>query len=350
METNNLELETLTDATLAEELYIRSPRLEESEAVAAMIRACDEADGQDPEITAEDIQTEWRKPGFDLKQDAWVVVAPASNPQDAGPGEVIAGYQEVWNREGHALLNGDGYVHPLYRGMGVGTAMLRRMEVRARQHIPLADPNRRVAVRNGTLGTDLASHELHKNEGYQPIRFMWRMEIDMEAAPPAPIWPDGIALRPFDLGRDTRPVFDALHEAFRDHWGYVPWNFEWWQDRTTNQPEFDPNLYFVAWDTRQPGGQIAGAALCNYRVGKGWVSQIGVRRPYRRMGLGLALLNHALGEFYRRGDRLVGLGVDASNPTGATRLYEKAGLHVAHEYVVFEKELRPGEEWQIENE
>ena len=36
------------------------------------------------------------------------------------------------------------------------------------------------------------------------------------------------------------------------------------------------------------------------------------------------------------------LGVDAASPTGATRLYEKAGLRVVHEYAIFQKELRPG--------
>jgi hypothetical protein len=34
--------------------------------------------------------------------------------------------------------------------------------------------------------------------------------------------------------------------------------------------------------------------------------------------------------------------VDASNPTGATRLYEKVGMHIAVEDVLYEKELRPG--------
>jgi mycothiol synthase len=53
-------------------------------------------------------------------------------------------------------------------------------------------------------------------------------------------------------------------------------------------------------------------------------------------------LHAAFGEFYRRGLRTVGLGVDAASLTGATRLYEMAGMHVAHEYILFEKILEPG--------
>jgi ribosomal protein S18 acetylase RimI-like enzyme len=58
----------------------------------------------------------------------------------------------------------------------------------------------------------------------------------------------------------------------------------------------------------------------------------------------MALLQHSFAEFWRRGMRTIGLGVDAANPTGATRLYQRAGMQVAAEYVLYEKELRPGAE------
>jgi hypothetical protein len=40
--------------------------------------------------------------------------------------------------------------------------------------------------------------------------------------------------------------------------------------------------------------------------------------------------------------KTIGLGVDAQNPTGATRLYQKVGMYAASEFVTYEKELRPG--------
>ena len=72
-----------------------------------------------------------------------------------------------------------------------------------------------------------------------------------------------------------------------------------------------------------------------------------MRRPWRKRGLGEALLLHAFNEFYKRGMLTIGLGVDASNPTGATRLYQKVGMTVAVEDVLYEKELRPGRELEI---
>ena len=108
--------------------------------------------------------------------------------------------------------------------------------------------------------------------------------------------------------------------------------------------DIDPSLWYIAWD----GDQIAGFALDRYRNGHGWVGTLGVRRPWRKHGLGLALLYHSFGEFYKRGKQTASLGVDAANPTGATRLYQKAGMHVAAEYVSYEKELRPGLEPEVD--
>ena len=69
---------------------------------------------------------------------------------------------------------------------------------------------------------------------------------------------------------------------------------------------------------------------------------VGVRRAWRRRGLGLALLRHAFGEYRRRGVRKVGLSVDAESVTGAPRLYERAGMRLQTGYVVYVKEIRPG--------
>jgi ribosomal protein S18 acetylase RimI-like enzyme len=75
-----------------------------------------------------------------------------------------------------------------------------------------------------------------------------------------------------------------------------------------------------------------------------WVHSLGVKRPWRRQGIALAMLRHTFGEFYRRGIHKVGLGVDGQSLTGATRLYEKAGMHPVYEETLYEKELRPGVE------
>jgi GNAT superfamily N-acetyltransferase len=222
--------------------------------------------------------------------------------------------------------------------------MLRALDVRARELMHNAAPGLRVYIRNGMDLSDKVGQELHTNEGYRPVRYFWEMEIELNGAPQKPVWPEGIRLLPLRVGQDEHVMYELMEESFHDHWGHVPRSFEVWRHRTIDAPGYDPGLWFIAWD----GEQAAGGVMNRHRGEKGWVGTLGVRRPWRKQGLGLSLLLHSFGEFHRRGDRRIGLGVDASSLTGATRLYEKAGMHVSQEYVVYEKELRPGKE--IEDE
>jgi ribosomal protein S18 acetylase RimI-like enzyme len=163
------------------------------------------------------------------------------------------------------------------------------------------------------------------------------MRIDMTEAPPAPRWPSGIAARTFRPGLDDRATFDTVEEAFSDHWGHVPMDYEGWL-RRIDQPTFDPSLWFVA----TSGEEIVGTSLCTTSVGEGWVSSVGVRRAWRKRGLGLALLLYSFGVFWERGLPAAALGVDADSLTGATRLYEKAGMRVVERYDRVSKVLREG--------
>jgi mycothiol synthase len=275
------------------------------------------------------LQHEWEDPEFDLERDAFVV--------ETGDGRIV-GYESFYNLHEHATLEMDGYVHPDFKGRGIGTLLLRMVEARARGEIELAVPDVRVSLRGIIDNRDPQSHDLLRNEGYLPLRYHWRMEITLDSPPPAPKFPEGIELRPFMQGEHDVPVWQAQNEAFRDHWGSHEVTLEDWRRSKFDDPEFDPTLWPIAWD----GDQVAGFSLNRYRMGIGWIRTLGVRRPWRRRGLAEALLLHSFGEFYRRGTMTIGLGVDAQNPTGATRLYQKAGMHAASEYVTYEKELRPG--------
>ena len=108
--------------------------------------------------------------------------------------------------------------------------------------------------------------------------------------------------------------------------------------RETDKPSFDSSLWFLARD----GEEVCGVALCKVPGDEGWVDVVGVRRPWRTRGLGLALLRHAFAEYHRRGVRKVDLSVDAKSVAGAPRLYSRAGLSVNSSYVIYLKELRPG--------
>ncbi|MFH2103952.1 MAG: GNAT family N-acetyltransferase [Chloroflexota bacterium] len=308
------------------------------DAIAVLIREVWQADG-DPFMTEtiDDLRNDWSRPGRNLTTDAWVVTAP--NGQ-------IVGFEEGLDRHGHAIILGGGYVHPEYLNLGIGTALVRRLEAWAGEHLAQAAPDLQVTIDFGGLGSyDQKSHALLESEGYKPVHYFWRMEVTLDCPPAAPMWPQGIDICPFDPEVQMRAIYAADEEVFEDHWGYFPTPFEKWKHRRTVERPFDPGLWHVAWD----GDEIAGFSLTNYRNEIGWVSNLGVRLPRRKRGLGLALLLHSFHAFYERGTPTVGLGVDAENKTGATSLYEKAGMKTIQSYLTFEKVLRAGKEIGVQS-
>jgi ribosomal protein S18 acetylase RimI-like enzyme len=171
------------------------------------------------------------------------------------------------------------------------------------------------------------------------------MARDLAGDLPAPAWPAGITVRTMQPG-DEMALYRAKNEAFRDHWGHVEApeqeGFAAWQHRRINDSSYDSSLWFVALD----GNQIAGFSLCQLRTSEdpamGWVNSLGVRRPWRRRGLAKALLYQSFAALRQRGQASIGLDVDGSSLTGATQLYQQAGMREIRQTIFFEKELRAG--------
>ena len=311
---------------------LRSVRWTDLKSVAQLIYDACEADGDIAvAVSPDELRQEWETPPFNLATDAFVVEAPDGR---------IVGYEAFNSGQAHASLETDGYVHPDFKGQGLGTTLLRAIEARASKEMALADPEARIFLRSIVDNRDMSSRDLHVNEGYAPVRYHWRMEIVLDTPLSLPGLPARLELRPFQKGEHDRAVWAAQNESFRDNWGSHEIPFEDWVRDKFNDPEFDPTLWRIAWD----GDEVAGISLNRYRMGIGWIRTLGVRRAWRKRGLGEALLLHSFDEFYRRGTKTIGLGVDAANPTGATRLYQKVGMYAASEFATYEKELRPGKE------
>jgi mycothiol synthase len=280
-------------------------------------------------LNAAELANEWKNEGFIVERDVFVV--------ETKDGRIV-GSEEFYKAKDHHLLKADGFVHPDFKGLGIGSSLLQRAEERAQAEMELASPDLQVSLQCLMDNKDETGHALLHTKGYSPTRYYWSMEVNLEGAPPAPLFPAEIELRPFNKDEHAVAVWQADNEVFHDHWGSHEASFEEWSHAKFGNPKFDPTLWMIAWE----GDQIAGFSQNRYRMGKGWVGTIGVRRPWRKKGLGLALLHQTFGEFYNRGMKTIGLGVDSSNPTGATHLYERAGMHVVSEYVKYEKRLRAG--------
>ena len=88
------------------------------------------------------------------------------------------------------------------------------------------------------------------------------------------------------------------------------------------------------------GDEIAAGTICTGGTyGGGFVQVLFTRRPWRRQGVGAALLGDALRRFWERGEHSVGLCADSASDTGAFRLYERAGMAPVLGWVLYDKEF-----------
>jgi mycothiol synthase len=300
--------------SLPEGFSVRPPTLDDVEAASAVIEADERQLRGEVQWGAADMRDWWSQ--LDIERNAWLV---------ENEGRVVAIGSVMQRGE---KLDGWMTVDPDFCGRGISTALVGLAEARARE---LGGPT----IKLGTFAENTAGRMLLEGLGYRDVRHYYEMRIELEGPPPDPEWPPGLEAIPFDLA-DARSLHAAINDAFAGEWNFYQRPFEEFKKFRLDAPDFDPTLWFVVKDA----GEIAAFALCwANRFGGPHVGLIGVREPWRRRGLALALLRHAFGEFHRRGERRVGLGVDADNATGAALLYERAGMHVHAEEIVYEKGL-----------
>lgn len=316
---------------------MRPMRLEDVEGTLDVINAATrKVWGVDKE-TLEQGLAEWGDPTWNLERDTRVVTDPSGR---------IVGYGEAWDQVApYVHIYCYGKVHPDFTGLGIGSALIEWAEESAKNFIGLCPADARVSIIDTVPSLAEDACRLLENNGYAHIRSHHNMRIDMDAPPPAPLTPEGVVVRHVRPD-EIREIMFALHESFMDHWNFIPEPFEQEWERVqrwmATDPTFDLSLWFVA----EADGEICGA--CRNRMKPeegpnfGWIGSLGVRRKWRKMGIGLALLRASFGEFYRRGVTQVGLGVDAGSLTGALRLYESAGMRVYRSMNFYEKEIRPG--------
>jgi ribosomal protein S18 acetylase RimI-like enzyme len=137
--------------------------------------------------------------------------------------------------------------------------------------------------------------------------------------PPAPTWPAEIKVTSLTGPHDAMAAHSLLTTAYDLGGGTIDAFAPWWSALTSDS-EYDPTLFFLA---RDGSGEIVGVAHC-------WTSaflkDIAVAGPWRRKGIGTALLLHLFHVFKARGAAHLNLKVESDNPSGAERLYHQLGM------------------------
>ena len=300
---------------------LRPPRREDAAAIAAALNEFNRAFGFDLD-SPEEVAVWLEFPSFDLEHDVRVAVVD---------GEIV-GYSEAFAPPGD-----DNFVFADVRAGPAHTeaseALLEFVEEHARE---VAAPGGKIKIWTAEKAEDWRT--FLEARGYELRRYSLRMIAGLEDEPPEPTWPAGISVRTLRGEEDELPAYELEQETFADQGDdHVPESFEDWRHWMRRDP-FDPGLWFLAF----AGDELVGISLCRGEWAGdpefGWVSVLGVRRAWRRKGLGSALLFHSFRELRARGKKRVGLGVRADNATGAVRLYERVGMRVVSRNLWYERE------------
>lgn len=297
-------------------------------AIADLANAANRADGVEEHVDAERLLNFYRHEDEHFKGTRDLVLVEHE-------GTLVAYGWTLWidTTDGLREHRTNGYVHPDWRGRGVGWRLQDRLEAMARQ--ALAEHPTELPVMLGTWadeGRD-TKRRLLESRGFHEVRWFFEMRRDLTQPIEVPPLPDGLEVRPVGTDRASlRRMFDADVEAFRDHWGgfaATDARFEEW----LGEPDFDPALFVVGWDGDEIAGGVTNvinrAENAAFGWRHGWLESVFVRRAWRRRGLAAGLVARSLVVLRDAGMDEGWLGVDADNPTGALGVYERAGFTVA---------------------
>jgi mycothiol synthase len=292
---------------------LRPPQVAEAPALRILIDEHAQASFGEVEFSEDEIRSWFSNP------KVWIQVAERDGR--------LVGYLDVAAEEG-GRFNVD--VRTL--DAEAAKALVAAAEERAR-----TEAGAGAVVRGYIQGDEPVLRDVYESTGWRPIRHSFQMRIELTDDLPEPEWPDGLTPRNFRPGEEER-VYEANMDAFADHWDFRRQPMEDWRRYMVDRHGFDPSLWWLVED----GGELAGLSLNAWHFSGdpqfGWIAVLGVRPPWRKRGLGTALLQHSFRDFRSRGAARVGL-VDAENTTGAVRLYERAGMRAVRRTDTYEKKL-----------
>ena len=279
------------------------------------------------------IAAPWTAPGADLERDFGVVVGPAGD---------LAGYFFIESDPPHTSVFSIGAVALGHHGRGVGAAVVEELERRAEHFAAAAPPGEPVVWRMGALAEEPLVARLLTVHGFELRRVFWVMKRWFDGPPEPPGEVSGITFGTVAPGCEGE-VYECLAEAFEDHYGdgLQPRDV-WLHTHVTAVERHDPSLWHVARLDGAVVGALLGQPAADEDLTLGYVALFGVRRAQRRRGIGHELLSRSFTQFYERGCAGVMLYVDSESTTGATRVYERAGMTSQPRFCNWERLLGAG--------
>jgi mycothiol synthase len=305
---------------MEKKFMIKHPTLEAAQAITDLVALCDIEDIGEPDITLTDVLDMWNS--IPIETDAWIALS-ATN-------EIIGyGFVEV---TGANRMDTCVFVHPQFKNQGIGSLLLNKVEERA--HVLSKGKDGKQKLMNQISFTNGAARQLVEDRGYQFSRLYERMKIELEEQPNQHHLPEGLTLQSFQPNHDEETLFTLYDETFRDAWGYTKKDFSTWISQKKGDG-YDPSLWFIVWKDAKPVGFL----MSRMQEDGLFIDLLGVKREYRKHGIGKTLLLHTFGIAYQCNQRTILLYVDSDSLTNANRLYQQVGMRPHSQTAVYMKEL-----------
>jgi mycothiol synthase len=257
-------------------------------------------------------------------------------------GEALVGYAHVDTTDVVEGASAELVVHPMHRRRGLGRALVSAAIA--------ASPDGR--LRLWAHGDHPSASALAMSLGFERYRVLWQMRRSLYAPVPAPTLPDGVRIRPFQVGVDDEAWVALNAAAFADHPDQGRWTLRDLRIRL-REPWFSAPGFLLA--EREADGELLGfhwtkvhgevhlhplpagaAPHAHEPIGEVYV--LGVSPKAAGTGLGTALTLAGLRHLRAQGLDQAMLYVDESN-TRAVGLYQKLGFSRWSTDVCFRRRL-----------
>lgn len=258
-----------------------------------------------------------------------------------------------WNEEAAGIVNAHvdkfreekkGFIQwlgvlPKFRGKGIAKKLLEKALNSLKE--------RGMEVAETWAQTDRkACIHIFESFGFQKVRASSLMKKSLKEIPYNMRKNREVTIRDVQLNdeENVKMLNKLENETFKEHFNFRPKTIEETKYSLFEVPWFKMQRWFFAVLENQPVG-FAGIGI-DERLNRekkkkwGWILDIGVLKPFRRRGIGTALMLHSMRILKNGKMEHAVLYVDDMNPTKAIELYKKLRFKVLRKNVVYQLPLK----------
>lgn len=283
--------------------------------IEELVRLMWEAEAWPPGVPAPvagDVVARWKRGGVQPEVDVTLL------PGEAGD---FLGYsQSTFYHDGSGRLGFALAVHPTARRKGIGAALFRLIEGRARS---LGARYMNTPVFVGLSGVQPQCVRFLEEKEFKINHSYWQMRLDDIQSHLRGSSATGINIRRFDgTQADAERWAELINQAFLEPASAAGVISQ------LGEPGVSPRGYFFAVDSTTGREIGTSRARIDAQGGKdvGYIGTVGVLPEYRRRGVAEALIEETLNYLAEEGVESATLFVENSNHN-ARRLYDKLGWH-----------------------